>query len=121
LKPVAWACLPKQAIKKPWIAPEPAVPSKIMDRSIYSKPFGLAEWISNRFWHIVSVVKERTPLSSRKALLQPNEYAKRRSACQQRFAAFPHVFHRRPQAAYFRDCFSQIVVSTKGSPFMGVT
>ena len=32
--------------------------------------------VSNRFWHIVSVVKEQAPLSSRKANLQPKEYAK---------------------------------------------
>jgi len=34
--------------------------------------------VSNRFWHIVSIVKERTPLSSRKALPQPNEYGSSR-------------------------------------------
>ena len=44
-----------------WISPEPAYPSKLLIRSIYSKPFGLAERFSNGFWHIVSIVKERWP------------------------------------------------------------
>src|SRR5215470_5617036 len=48
--------------------------------------------VSNRFWHIVSVVKERTPLSSRKALPKPIEYAKRRAPCQQRSAGFSPCF-----------------------------
>jgi hypothetical protein len=86
-------------MKKPRFAPRPALLKQIIDRSNYSiHPRSKTRMVSNRFWHIVSVVKERTPLSSRKALPKPIEYAKVMLACQQRFAAFFRVFHRLPQA-----------------------
>jgi len=55
LKPVAWVIKQKRSPN----FGEPAYPSKLLIRSIYSKPFGLAERFTNGFWHIVSVVKER--------------------------------------------------------------
>ena len=94
LKPVAWAK------KNAPIFIGASLPKQIIDRSNYSiHPRSKTRMVSNRFWHIVSVVKERTPLSSRKALLQPNEYAKLLLPCQHRFPPFFRVFHSHPQAS----------------------
>jgi hypothetical protein len=83
-------------MKKPRFAPRPALLKQIVDRSNYSiHPRSKTRMVSNRFWHIVSVVKERTPLSSRKALPQPNEYAKVTICCQPAF----RVVLRFPQAS----------------------
>jgi len=97
LKPVAWAK------KMPWISPEPAYPSKLLIRSIYSKPFGLAERFSNGFWHIVSIVKERRPPCPAEWL--PNNLMSLRDR-------FPNVnpvdalffiFHRRPHRLFISE------------------
>src|SRR5256886_17657805 len=95
-------------MKKPRFAPRPALLKQIIDRSNYSiHPRSKTRMVSNRFWHIVSVVKERTPLSSRKALPKPIEYVKVISSCQQRFADFFRVFHRPPQA-YSNGCLGLV-------------
>src|SRR5579864_1953534 len=81
-------------MKKPRFAPRPAFLKQIIDRSNYSiHPRSKTRMVSNRFWHIVSVVKERTPLSSRKALPKPIEYVRGMGCCQQRFAPLFRVFH----------------------------
>jgi hypothetical protein len=80
LKPVAWAK------KNAPVCTEASLPKQIIDRSNYSiHPRSKTRMVSNRFWHIVSVVKERTPLSSRKALPQPNKYLRYWRDCQQQF------------------------------------
>jgi len=85
-------------MKKPRFAPRPALLKQIVDRSNYSiHPRSKTRMVSNRFWHIVSVVKERTPLSSRKALPKPIEYRKVPASCQPRFTPFFRVFHSLPQ------------------------
>src|SRR5215471_18406346 len=92
-------------MKKPRFAPRPALLKQIIDRSNYSiHPRSKTRMVSNRFWHIVSVVKERTPLSSRKALPKPNEYAKAIASCQHRLTLFSRVFHRRPQITQTASC-----------------
>jgi hypothetical protein len=94
LKLVAWVCPLARAIKKPRFAPEPAFPSELMSLDFYSDhSVSKNRMVSNGFWHIVSVVKERAPLSSRKAHLQPNEYAKGVPECQQQI----NDFHRDSQ------------------------
>src|SRR5215469_12875453 len=88
-------------MKKPRFAPRPALLKQIIDRSNYSiHPRSKTRMVSNRFWHIVSVVKERTPLSSRKALPKPNEYAKAIASCQHRLTLFSRVFHRGSRDEY---------------------
>src|SRR5215472_7243926 len=88
-------------MKKPRFAPRPALPKQIIDRSNYSiHPRSKTRMVSNRFWHIVSVVKERTPLSSRKALPKPTEYAKAVASCQHRLTLFSRVFHRGSRRKY---------------------
>jgi len=54
LKPVAWAK------KNAPIFIGASLPKQIIDRSNYSiHPRSKTRMVSNRFWHIVSVVKER--------------------------------------------------------------
>jgi hypothetical protein len=88
LKPVAWAK------KNAPIFIGASLPKQIIVARIYSiHPRSKTRMVSNRFWHIVSVVKERAPLSSRKALLQPKEYLSSPPLCQHCI----NVFHSLPQ------------------------
>jgi len=45
-----------------------SLPSKLLIARFTQIPFRLAEWISNGFWHIVSIVKERDPPVQQKGL-----------------------------------------------------
>jgi hypothetical protein len=87
LKPVAWAK------KNAPIFIGASLPKQIIVARIYSiHPRSKTRMVSNRFWHIVSVVKERAPLSSRKALLQPKEYLSSPLYCQHHI----NIFHSLP-------------------------
>src|SRR5712691_7505068 len=83
LKPVAWAK------KMPRFAPRPAYPSKLLiariTQSIRARKLG---WFRTDSGTSYRLSKSEAPLSSRKANLQPNEYAKSTWGCQHRFDDF---------------------------------
>src|SRR5260370_27434822 len=86
-------CLAK---KNPGICIPGSLPSELLIARIYSDHWpSKTPMVSNRFWHIVSVVKEQGPPVQQKGQLQPRKYAKGRRKCQQRI----NEIHRYPQRA----------------------
>ena len=89
LKPVAWAK------KMPRFAPRSAYPSKLLiariTQSIRARKPG---WFRTDSGTSYRLSKSEAPLSSRKAIPQPKEYAKRFLKCQQQI----RDFHSLPQA-----------------------
>ena len=106
LKPVAWAK------KNAPIFIGASLPKQIIVARIYSiHPRSKTRMVSNRFWHIVSVVKERAPLSSRKAHPQPEKCASSPPLCQHRI----NVFHSLPQP-HFEARYLKISINTIRTP-----
>src|SRR6266849_2255626 len=91
LKPVAWA---KKMLR---FASEPAYPSKLLSleftQTIRARKLG---WLRTDSGTSYRLSKSKAPLSSRKAYLQPNEYAKTGLNCQQRFQPLFPLFHSHP-------------------------
>jgi len=89
LKPVAWA---KKMLR---FSSEPAYPSKLLiariTQSIRARKPG---WFRTDSGTSYRLSKSEAPLSSRKAIPQPKEYAKRFLKCQQQIGDF----HSLPQA-----------------------
>jgi len=83
LKPVAWAK------KMPRFAPRSAYPSKLLiariTQSIRARKPG---WFRTDSGTSYRLSKSEAPLSSRKAIPQPKEYAKRFLKCQQQIGDF---------------------------------
>src|SRR6266851_1849048 len=88
LKPVAWA---KKMLR---FSSEPAYPSKLLiariTQSIRARKPG---WFRTDSGTSYRLSKSEAPLSSRKALLQPNEYGSTPTLCQHRFHPFFRLFH----------------------------
>ena len=81
-----------------------SLPSKLLIARFTQIPFGLAEWISNGFWHIVSIVKERDPPVQQKGLQTTyGEYgkaAKLSTADYRAFLCFPQGPQAQPKGGY---------------------
>ncbi|HEY6943836.1 MAG TPA: hypothetical protein VI431_01755, partial [Candidatus Acidoferrum sp.] len=72
-------------MKKPRFAPRPALLKQIVDRSNYSNPSALEnpDGFEQILAHRIGCQRAVPPLSSRKALPKPTEYAKLTIPCQQ--------------------------------------
>jgi len=96
LKPVAW----RKKIARP--KPGPACQAKLLVARFHSThSCSKTRMGSNRFWHIVSVVKERlyASLSSRVASSEPTEHTRCRVIVNSPLPPNP-LFHTFPQPAY---------------------
>jgi len=84
-------------MKKPRFAPRPVLLKQIIDRSNYSiHPRSKTRMVSNRFWHIVSVVKERYPPVQQKGTTKAKRVWQSHVLVS---TAFRLVFARFPQAS----------------------